>query len=485
MNVEFESTTICFEPQPGFQTRCLHNPAEILIIGGAAGASKTYATILSALRYYRNPFYRAIFYRRTLKDLHKSGGILDDQHKVYPYVGGKFNQQRMCWNFESGAKIFLMNIDEDREGRVESSIRGLAAPQHFIDEGDEVSEETFWLISGRIRNAEDPNIPRQLMLTTNPRPGWLKEMVQWYLKPDQMPEPSKAGAIRWFVRGEEGLIWGDRKSDIPENLRKMARSFSFEPGTVKDNRILLEKDPGYEARLHSYPPRKRASHLYGCWDFEDDKVIFRRSWFNYYSASIGLARRHYYCITIDTATKTDSIHDFSVACMWAYQEGGDLGYGQLFLVDMLRGKWTYVELEARLFSFVYTHKDTIINNAGHIFIEDANVGNALFERMRKEFWDLNAAIKAIPRTRGHGKVHRARDIQGVVESGSVLLPEDRDFSKTFLEEVCSFNEEFTHAHDDITDCLIDAIDVCVFKKYRPKRTQNQSSTPIFKGNTLF
>lgn len=450
-----------FKPQKGFQTKCLSNPADILIIGGAAGASKTFTMLLASLRYIDNPKYRAIFFRRQIKSLKSVGGIFDEQFQIYPCFGAKPNRNELKWKFPSGAEIQLFNLDESQPLVLERALKGLQFSLGFIDEGDQISEETFWQILSRQRSSAS-DIKQQLIVTTNPSPSWIKDMISWYLDVQNYPIQEKSGVIRHFVRNNGKLEWVDKSQE-------MSKSFSFIPGTVHDNKILLKAQPNYLANLNSLPEKSRKALLLGCWDFEDEQTLFKRSWFQFYNE---LPKNlDYYCITIDTATKTDDVHDYSVMCCWGYEEP-KIGhtYGKLYLIDMLRGKWNYIDLRNKLFSFVHNYKELLIESYGNIIVEDANVGRALYEEMRAEFKTWMQAIVPVTRSRGYNKYFRAKDVQGIIQSHTVYLPSISDnLSKIFLDEVSAFSANNKHAHDDIVDNMMDAAEVCVKGKYRRKR----------------
>jgi predicted phage terminase large subunit-like protein len=59
------------------------------------------------------------------------------------------------------------------------------------------------------------------------------------------------------------------------------------------------------------------------------------------------------------------------------------------------------------------------------------------------------------------KVTRAKEIAYYIESGMVFLPQDKDYSfnRELLTEIELFSGDGSAKHDDITDCIIYAVNV--------------------------
>ena len=65
----------------------------------------------------------------------------------------------------------------------------------------------------------------------------------------------RAGVVRWMVRVGDRLVWTDDPGQLKEKSPDATpKSVTFIPAKVTDNRILLEKDPGYIANLQALPP---------------------------------------------------------------------------------------------------------------------------------------------------------------------------------------------------------------------------------------
>ena len=115
-----------FEPLPEGQTDFLSRPEDEVLFGGSAGPGKTTALVIDALglqyKYdaigkeaFKYPEYRAVLFRRETPQLSK---LIDESQKYYPSLKGTFVSRRTgepgaCWDFPSGAKIFLCHLENE------------------------------------------------------------------------------------------------------------------------------------------------------------------------------------------------------------------------------------------------------------------------------------------------------------------------------------------------------------------------------------
>lgn len=282
-------------PQPGFQTAFLSSPADIVIGGGAAGAGKSYALLMEALRYVGNPKYRAVIFRRTMPQIKLQGGLWDTSKEIYLKLRDaagampKPTEQPPKWTFPSGATLLFSHLEH--EGDKESWDGAQVALLGF-DELIHFSESQFWYLVGRNRSTS--GIKPYVRATTNPQTsGWVKRLISWWIYPDDyeiealrgMPIPERAGTVRYLVRYDERSYWGNTPAEaiaaLPkegrEQLRpELVKSVTFIPGTLDDNRELTDKDPAYEGNLFAQDKKHGRRLRRGCWyDAEGENELFR------------------------------------------------------------------------------------------------------------------------------------------------------------------------------------------------------------------
>jgi predicted phage terminase large subunit-like protein len=176
--------------------------------------------------------------------------------------------------------------------------------------------------------------------------------------------------------------------------------------------------------------------------------VFKREWFNLYD-EVPHKDIQYIRIYADTAMKTGQHHDFSVLQAWAYTKNGDM-----YLLDMLRGKWEAPEL---LRTFLNFYKKWKVNNKLFRYslqcavVENKASGTGLIQQANRVPGVLVREVQA-----DKDKVTKAMSAAPVCQSGRVYIPADASWLDQFLIEVCSFSPTMAHKHDDITDVLISA-----------------------------
>lgn len=176
--------------------------------------------------------------------------------------------------------------------------------------------------------------------------------------------------------------------------------------------------------------------------------LIKGGWFGRYKV---LPRLKYRLIFGDTALKTAERNDYSVLICFGL--GVD---GNLYLLDLLRGKWESQDLETNTKDFWNKHKPKgpihIMGALRRIIVEDKASGTGLVQSIRAK---LKIPIDGLERDTD--KLTRLLDVQGYIKSGYVCIPEEADFVSEFVKECEAFTPDDTHEHDDQIDPLIDAI----------------------------
>ena len=190
--------------------------------------------------------------------------------------------------------------------------------------------------------------------------------------------------------------------------------------------------------------------------------VIKTEWFRYYNPT-----EHYdyqfSFITSDTAQKKGDAHDFTVLSLWAktFDE-------HLHLIDMVRGKFDAAELKEQI--KLFWDKSKVWNKdcpPYGFYIEDKSSGIGVIQELTK-----TEPIPIIPVTRARhkgddgnwvamDKFSRCMTAVPYIANGWVYLPNDEknDISNVLLAETTAFKADLSHKHDDICDCLFDAIDV--------------------------
>jgi len=175
--------------------------------------------------------------------------------------------------------------------------------------------------------------------------------------------------------------------------------------------------------------------------------LFKYDWFKWWKV---LPIIKYRIIVVDTAQKTKEQNDFTVLQCWGYSTDGNL-----YLLDMLRGKFEAPQLRRDSKIFYKRHNEkTGMGALRYMYIEDKSSGSSLIQDFKSE----KMKIKAIQRN--VDKVSRAYDVIPYIEAGRVYLNEDIPFVDSLVSEATSFPRD---KNDDTIDPLMDAISITMDK----------------------
>jgi len=246
---------------------------------------------------------------------------------------------------------------------------------------------------------------------------------------ESLPEPHRSNC--WL---------SVRDSDVVENAGVKYRSFWPENEYVGQLFDLWERDEYTFMSQYMQDPIS----LSGC--------IFQSDWFRWYGDEDNPAPYafEYRFITADTATKTKTYNDFSVICEWGVCKGN------LYLIEMTRGKWEAPELEA-VFSAVIEeaagrNADATMGNLRDILVEDKASGTGLIQTVGRY---SPVPITAVQRN--IDKLTRAMDTAPHLKAGKVHIPTGKRWAVEFVAEHAQFSADNSHKHDDMVDNTCDAV----------------------------
>jgi predicted phage terminase large subunit-like protein len=164
-------------------------------------------------------------------------------------------------------------------------------------------------------------------------------------------------------------------------------------------------------------------------------AMIKRAWVRRYE-QLPAARDREVIQSWDTANKEGGEHDWSVCSTWLIHEN------QYYLVDVLRGRFDYPTLKARVLEHAGLHKPS------KVLIEDAGVGTALVQELRSSHFSV------IPIKPEHDKMTRMSIQSGKFESGRVYFPERASWLPELEAELFAFPGS---RHDDQVDSISQAL----------------------------
>lgn len=240
------------------------------------GGGKTWAILFDNLKYCNDESYFSVFFRNTTIELLTN--LWPEALRIYmpflkypadhPTKAGKYkgkahiNFQNHTITFPSGAKSVFSYLQHDKDA---DSWYGAELSRVYFDEFQRQSEYCFDVIRSRLRSKA--KVKSCLRATLNPDDShFVLNYILPYLDEHGFPKPELSGKIRYFVMvaGVLHSDW-DREVLLGQFPDKVAKTYTYVPSTIDDNKILMEMEADYKDSLDSLPEAKRKQLLLGCW----------------------------------------------------------------------------------------------------------------------------------------------------------------------------------------------------------------------------
>jgi len=445
--------------QAGKQSDFLANPADIVIYGGAAGGGKTYGVLLDALRHLAKlKNINMAAFRREATDLKKPGAIWDESKKIYPFAGGRPNNQELSWTFNKSSRIKFSGLQHENDMY---AWQGAQLDVLYFDELTHFTELQFWYLIGRLRSVSG-QIKPYARATCNPENNWVFSLISWWIDEKGYPILDRSGKLRWFYRYSDKMYWFDSEKAANRDLASKdlknikPLSFTFIPANINDNPILLKNNPNYYAMLAQLPEHEKIKLLDGNWLFRPAGKLFKADDFKLFA--INPREPDLRMITIDTASETKTANDYTVMQVWSRSNG-------IYLEKQIRGKYDFGAQLQLLESLIYEVKPHYVS------IEKASSGFGLITEIRKR-----TAVPILAISRSKDKYSRGYEAQGYVKGGYVYVNPQADYYTDFISECAQFspeNKNKSGVHDDQVDPMLDAVYYLLIQKIG----QNRHKTP--------
>ena len=165
--------------------------------------------------------------------------------------------------------------------------QGSQIPCLLFDELTHFTEKQFFYMLSR--NRSTCGVRPYIRATCNPdADSWVAGFISWWIDPETgLPIPERSGALRWMVRVDDTIRWGDSREEMAAQYPGLPPlSVTFIPARLEDNQILEQADPEYRARLMALSYVERERLLGGNWKVKPSAgTVFRREWFEIVDAA--------------------------------------------------------------------------------------------------------------------------------------------------------------------------------------------------------
>jgi predicted phage terminase large subunit-like protein len=435
-----------FTPQPGPQEMFLNCTADIALYGGAAGGGKTYALLLENMKDTDNPKFGSVIFRRSMAQITTEGGLWDNTMDLYPRKGAMPKlTPRPTMLFPSGAKVAFAHLQYDE---TVLDWQGAQIPLICFDELTHFTRKQFFYMLSRNRSMSGAK--SRIRATTNPdADSWVGDFIEWWIDDKGYPIPERSGVIRYFVVVSDEVLWADSAQELVNSYGikiEHVKSFTFIASSIYDNRILLEKDPGYLANLNALSTVEKGRLLQGNWKIKPSAgMYFKRD--QAQLVAVPPSRIVKVCRAWDLAatipTPENPSPDATAGVMI-----GKLADGRFIVLDVDHARLIASGVRTKIKNVAVADK----NDYGNVKIRlPQDPGQAGKEQAQSYVTHLAGYSVKTQRVTGD-KITRAEPFSSQWQAGNVLVLA-RPWNDAYFTELESFP---TGAHDDMVDASSDA-----------------------------
>ena len=197
--------------------------ADIAVFGGAAGGGKVFRLLLGTVpTTSATENSGACIFRRTVPMIRQPGGLWDASRDIYARLGAEAREaSRSNGAFHPGP------LSNSRAWNWKPTATHGRAARFALLAFDELTQFTerqfFYLLS---RNRSTCGVRPYVRATCNPdSDSWLRNFLAWWIDDASgLPIPERAGVLRWFVRREDALTWGDTRQELVEKFGERCRA---------------------------------------------------------------------------------------------------------------------------------------------------------------------------------------------------------------------------------------------------------------------
>ena len=456
-------------PQKGPQTAFMESEADIAIYGGAAGGGKTFALLIEPLRHIHNPKFTCVIFRNTYKQITMEGGMWDEAGGIYPQMGAQPRLSSLSWEFPLGGRVSFTYLESEKD---KYRYQGAQIALLCWDQLEQFSSgQFFYLLS---RNRSMCGVRPYVRATCNPQAEtWLAELLSWWVNPESgYAIEERSGVLRWFARIGGDLVWSDSREALIEDYPKsLPKSLTFIPASVFDNRILLERDPGYLANLMALGYVDRERLAYGNWKIMAvGGNVFQRGWFKVVDAAPSEIKWVRFWDLAATEKKSGA-HDPD------WTAGAKLGLldGKYYIehVTRTRSRWHNVRGLIKQTSEIDGKAVTI-----GVEQEPGASGKSIVEDIIAMPELVGFTVRGFP-AKGD-KVARANPWAAQAEAGNVYLVRGSWDMQGFLDECEMFPDG---PHDDRVDAVSGAVRIVAESKPKPAFASRDIPIEEYRGRS--
>ena len=354
---------------------------------------------MCALQWTQIPNYSALILRKTFADLNKAGALIPRSKEWLMGTDAVWSAQDKRWTFPNGSTLSFGHMENEDD---KYNYQGAELQFIGFDEVTHFTESQYRYMFSRLRKPKESPIPLKIRSTGNP--------------------------------DGKGFEWVRRRFVAnPHPDRPFVKS------KLEDNPHLDIDD--YERALDVLDPITRAKLRDGNWDIRAEGEFFQTSKIQIIDrlpdmTYVKQVRRWDLASTPEPKAGSSDDPDYTVGVKCAIIDG------QLYILDMVRGRWDASGVEAVMIETAFMDDIQV-----EIVMEEegGSSGKMVTEHLRKALAGYAFQGK---RSTGNKEV-RARPLASWLNQGKVKMLSG-SWNEDLLDELALFP---TGNHDDIVDAL--------------------------------
>jgi len=434
------------------QEQFLSSNSTITCYSGSAGAGKTFALILNMVKFAAKPNSTIICFRRTSTQIRSPGSVWQEASVIFSqmFPDAKIRSRDLeiyIPSTKSVVKFAHLQHLSDVNNHLGSQYSAV-----FFDEAVTFDPfESFVLpLMGRMRNAKVDYTP-QMFWATNPKfgPGiydWLKD---FYLDEHGIPLKEKSNVERYFILKDSKPVWFNSREEAEKLHGDKVRSFRSIRAHVTDNVPLMLANPDYIYNLMALPEIKKRIFLDGSWTArEEESGYFKREMVKIVPFPNVLAHKRVRCWDMSAVKPSTASPDPD----WTRGVLVSKDRSNVYTVEdiqSLRDRPHEVE------KLIY--QTAMSDPEGTIVIiptDPGQAGIAYSNSIKVKLSEMGFVCKLVRTNKS--KLTRFLPFSAIAEAGLVNFVKSEWLDEAFTE-LENFNGEKNNGHDDICDCLSDAV----------------------------